>query len=85
MLARTTERKVTFRHPFTLSGVGRLPSGTYLVVAEEEQLQGLSFDAYRLVETRFHVPAVTTQSGIRQAFPVDAGELEAALANDPAP
>lgn len=82
MLSRTKETLVTFANPFTLSGVGALPSGTYLVVAEEEQLQGLSFDAYRLVETRFHVPAVATRSSIQQAFPIDPDELEAALVAD---
>lgn len=73
---------VTFSRSFSLAGVGERPPGTYLVVAEEEQLQGLSFDAYRHVETRMHIPAVTTSSSLRQAFLVDANELEAALIAD---
>lgn len=82
MLTRTTETLVTFSRSFRLTGVGEQPPGTYLVVAEEEQLQGISFDAYRHVETRIHVPAVATSSTVRQAFLVDADELESALLLD---
>jgi hypothetical protein len=82
MLTRTTETMVTFSRNFRLSGVGERPPGTYLVVAEEEQLQGLSFNAYRKVETRIYVPAVATNSSLQQAFLVDADELEAALIAD---
>lgn len=83
MLVRTTERKVTFNHPFTLGALdSQQPPGTYLVVMEEEQIQGLSFDAYQRTATSLQLPAIGARSGMRQMFPVDAEELEAALAAD---
>ena len=55
------------------------------MVVEEELIQGLSFNAYHRGATTFHVPAISTRSGMRQAFPIDAEELESALAADAVP
>jgi len=83
MTIRTTETKVTFTRPFSLSCFDRAqPAGTYLLVVEEEEILGLSFAAYRKTATTLHVPALSVVSGSRQAYTVDADELEAALAAD---
>ena len=80
---RTTETTVTFRNPFMLETFDRLqPAGTYRLVIDEEEILGLSFPAYRRTATVLHVPACSSGSTNRQAFPVDPKELEAALAAD---
>ena len=48
MNMRSTRSTVTFCHPFTLKGRSEiLPAGAYEVLVEEEELQGVSFLAYR--------------------------------------
>ncbi len=52
MTVRTTRTTVTFRHAFSLKGVDDiLPAGDYLVLTDEELIDGLSFLAYRRVAT----------------------------------
>jgi hypothetical protein len=47
MESRTTTRLVTFRKPFTLSGLHDIPPGSYVVLIEEEMLDTLSFVGWR--------------------------------------
>ncbi|MEL3892098.1 hypothetical protein V6B08_17590 [Ferrovibrio sp. MS7] len=83
MTTRTTETKITFAHPFSLSCFDSAqPPGTYLLVVEEEEILGLSFVAFQRVSTTLHVPALSVISASHQAYPVNAGELEAAMAAD---
>lgn len=84
MFDRTTETTVTFRRPFALRSLGRSPqpAGTYRVVVDEEQIQGISFLAYQRVSTTLHVPAIAVTRGPQQSFVVDPAELEAALEAD---
>jgi hypothetical protein len=83
MSVRTIETTVTFAHPFVLASFDRpQPAGTYRVVTEEEEIEGLSFPAYRRLSTTLHTPAVTVISAMREAFPVNAEDLEAALKAD---
>ena len=50
MTTRTHRENVVFKQPFVLKGIDRiLPSGDYLVVTDEELIEGLSFPAYRRV------------------------------------
>jgi hypothetical protein len=59
------------------------PAGTYRLVTDEEEILGLTFPAYRRTATVLHIPASSSAAGrSQQAFPVDAAELEAALAAD---
>ncbi|AQQ05659.1 hypothetical protein B0E33_20545 [Roseibium algicola] len=52
MNMRSTRSTVTFCHPFTLKGRSEiLPAGAYEVLVEEEELQGVSFLAYRKTAT----------------------------------
>jgi len=83
MSDRSTETMVTFQHPFMLrSSDAALPAGTYRVVIDEEELLGLSFPAYRRTASTLHTPAVSVVATQRQAFPLEAGELEDALDAD---
>ena len=70
------------RHPFALKGLeSAVPPGTYRIDIEEEQIDGLSFPAYRRLATFIRVP-VAGRSGCSQDLLVDAKELE--LARDSA-
>jgi hypothetical protein len=52
MDARSTNSTVTFAHPFRIAGYEtELPAGDYEMVAEEDRLQGLSFQADRRSRT----------------------------------
>ena len=86
MLTRTTETTVTFRRTFSLESLDAAqPAGTYRLVLEEDEIPGLSFPAYRRVTMVLHTPAVSSAGGLRQEFPVDAADLEAALERDSHP
>jgi hypothetical protein len=85
MATRTTETTVTFVHPFTLSSVdGIQPAGTYCLTTDEEQLPGLSFDAFRRFATLLHLPADPRPDSTRHVVQVDPQELAEALAADAA-
>lgn len=85
MSTRTTETKVTFTHPFSLTGIDAVqPPGTYAVLTEEEQIPELSFVAFRRLATTLHLPANPAPSQRREAIAVDPIELAAALAADAA-
>jgi hypothetical protein len=78
---RTQRTSVTFRHPFALHGVDRtLPAGTYLVVTDEEMIEGISFPVYRRLATMIHVP---TQSRTAvEALTIDPRDLASAQERD---
>jgi hypothetical protein len=83
MSTRSTERTITFGHPFTLSSVhGRQPSGAYQLITEEEQLEGLSFQAFQRVRTLLFLPANSRPGHASEVVNVDPAELAAALAAD---
>lgn len=84
MTQRTTA-EVTFQHVFDLEAVGGgLPAGTYRIDIEEEQIEGLSFPAYRRLSTHIHLPAIGHHSTSEQVFLVDPKELAAAQERDAA-
>jgi hypothetical protein len=83
MTTRTTHTQVTFRRPFTLSSLQAMqPAGTYSVETDEEQVDGLSFNAFRRLTTILHLPANPAPGATRQAVQIDAAELAGALAAD---
>jgi hypothetical protein len=83
MADRTTETTVTFLHSFSLSSLdGSQPPGTYRLVVDEEEIQGLSFLAFRRTATMLHLPAVATAGASQHVFLVDAEELASALQSD---
>ena len=83
MTIRTTRKTVTFRRPFSLSGVDKIqPSGTYTVDTDEELIDGLSFLVYRRVATLLHLPSTSSRVGVTELVTVNPLELEAALKTD---
>jgi hypothetical protein len=87
MHERTTTKTVFFNRPFTLEAEGKLLSpGPYVVEIEEEQIQGLSFIAYRRVRTTITLPSSAFGSTTaRQVVAIEPAELDAALARDAEP
>ena len=82
-MERTTETEITFARPFALSSlVVPLEAGTYRLIVEEEEIEGLSFSAFRRTNTQLEIPAITTCAGARQRLRVSMQEIEAALAKD---
>ena len=80
---RTTRAAVTFDHPFTLKALdGMQPPGTYLVITEEEELPGLSFEAWKRVSTVMYLPAMGVGSGLEQVVTIDPEELASAVRRD---
>jgi hypothetical protein len=80
---RTTETTVTFRRPFTLSALDKAqPAGTYRVVAEEEEIEGLSFVAFRRTATLLHLPALPATGAAHQVVSLDPVEWAAVVAAD---
>jgi hypothetical protein len=83
MVTRTTRKMIEFRHPFKLDGIEEeLPAGFYNVETEEEQIESLSFTAYRRIETTIVVPASGTPSLKKQVIAIDPQDLAAAHDRD---
>ena len=85
MTIRTLTKTVVFEKPFLLPSIDRaLPAGDYEVVSEEELLEGLSFPAYRRLQTYIHRRPTPDQKGLAPSYVVDPTDLDAALARDQA-
>jgi len=83
MMERLTRKSVEFVYPFELGGVdGLQPPGTYDVETVEEQLDGLSFVAYRRVSTTIALRATNMATLSRQLTMIDPADLAAALDKD---
>jgi hypothetical protein len=78
MTMRTHRRTVTFRRPFSLSGLDEMqPAGSYTVETNEEMLEGLSFPAWRRTATVILLRPPAGTVGLGQDLEIDPGELEA--------
>lgn len=85
MSLRTTRRKVTFSHPFTLTGMdGVQPAGTYTVETDEELVDGLSFPVYRRLATVIVLPGQPGGMISSQTVTIDPEELAEAERRDAA-
>ena len=83
MLIRTTQEAMVFRHPLLMRYFDQtLPAGTYQVVTEEEQLEGISFLAYRPLQTYIYRQSSPSQTGLAPTYVVDPDDLAAALIRD---
>jgi hypothetical protein len=83
MPTRSTETTVLFRRPFVLPELDKpQPAGTYGVVTDEDEIQGLSFLAFQRVGTLLRLPALATSAGLEQMVPIDPAGLSAALKAD---
>ena len=83
MTIRTSEKIVTFKRPFVLSGFDQLlQAGAYRVETDEELVEGVSFPAYRRIATLLHLDVIPGQPGVTQTLTVDPDDLDAALKCD---
>jgi len=83
-MARQKEnRRVTFKSPFTLSGVdGVIPSGSYSVETRNEAKGLFSFLKTSRTSTWIRISRNHGISGILQAIKIDPTELSIALKSD---
>lgn len=82
MTMRTSQKAITFRRPFSLSGIDDVqPAGTYTVEINEELIEGLSFPSWRRTAT---VLLLRQQgaAGNGQDIEIDPLELEAVQDSD---
>jgi hypothetical protein len=81
MLTRTTTRYVHFNGTFSLAGVdGVQTAGDYRVHEDEEQMEGLSWLAYRRIATLIEI----THGPKTSLMTIDPSDLQDALENDQA-
>jgi hypothetical protein len=81
---RTQRKTVTFDRPFLLKGMDKiLPPGNYVVVTDEDLVEGLSFPVYRRVSTTMMAPAQNRPSSV-EMLTIDPSDLEAAQERDAA-
>ena len=86
MTIRTTQTTVTFMRPFVLAGLDEeQPAGTYDIETDEERLEGLSFSAYRRVQTLIHLHPKTGNPTLIQTMRIDPDALDVALQRDRMP
>ena len=78
MTSHTISRTVTFRHPFTLEGFGRVQPGSYIVYTEEELLDTMLSQAWKSASTTIRLSI----AGRIQDVPVDPEQLNNALLQD---
>jgi hypothetical protein len=82
MATRTRRNTIAFGRPFLVKGIDRvLPPGNYVVVTDEELVEGLSFPVYRRVSTTMMVPAQNRPSSV-EMLTIDPRDLEAAQERD---
>jgi hypothetical protein len=80
---KTTRTTVSFSNPFTLRNLeGVQPAGEYVVLNDDELIEGLSRIAYRRLATLFQTPAVSASQQPTQSFSISRTELDAALMKD---
>ncbi|MEQ8354769.1 MAG: hypothetical protein RH942_04465 [Kiloniellaceae bacterium] len=83
MMKRASERTVSFKRPFVLTGLDEaLPAGDYSVETEEELVEGISYAAYRRTSTVLRLPAKSGPAHLTRAMIVDPDELDAAMERD---
>lgn len=83
MAERLTSKSVEFAFPFMLGGIdGLQPAGVYEVETVEEQIDGLSFMAYRRLSTTIVLRSDGRSMRSRQITEIDPTDLAAALERD---
>lgn len=81
MTIRTTSQTIEFTRPFTVAGIGaQQPAGNYVIETDEEQIEAVSFLAYRRVSVRICLSPNRMHPGIVETATINPAEFEAALA-----
>jgi hypothetical protein len=76
MEIRSTRTTLTFRRPFTLPRSERtMPAGNYVLLTEEERLEGLTFNAYRRIARYLVVSGGPEFPGRTEMIPVNDAEM----------
>ncbi len=79
------ESTVTFHHPIVLRDFDApQAAGTYRLVFDMEEIEGLSFTATRRTGIRLHLPALSVSDLATSVVKISQGELDAMIANDAA-
>lgn len=74
---------MVFRRPFHIGWTDHaLPAGSYEVVTEEEQLEAISFVAYRRLHTYIYRQSSADNVGLEPSYDVDPRDLAEAFARD---
>lgn len=85
MITRSQNTTIVFENEFMLKAVGRtLPAGEYKITTEEEQIEYLSFPAFRRISTVIFVPTKPGSSSV-EMYEVDPLHLTAAQERDVRP
>jgi hypothetical protein len=83
MSMRTTRTTLSFAEPFKIRGVdGVLPAGDYVVLVDEELIEGISHTAYRRVGTVLCLPSISEPQHTSQLVPVSQTDLDIATLRD---
>ena len=83
MAERLTRTAAVFVHPAKIEGVeGLLAAGTYRVETVEEQIPGLSFVAYRRLQTTIEIPVRSGALSGWQVVAIKPEALQRALEKD---
>lgn len=83
MVNRINKKLITFQFPFSMDEVGKLlPAGDYTVETEEESIAGLSFLAFRHIETILVERPPKGKAGATRYWCVDRESLECAIEAD---
>ena len=78
-LTRTSRHEIDFIHPFALKGYSEpFPPGHYEVETEEEQIESVSFLAYRRISTLLYHQGRDGEAIISRIFTVDPRDLDRA-------
>jgi hypothetical protein len=83
MTVRTSRKTVTFKQPFSLSGIDEeQPAGTYTVETDEELVPGVSFPAYRRIASLIFLRSQSGGAVVEEIANIDPLELQAAQERD---
>lgn len=76
MTMRSRRETITFQRPFRIRGIDRLlPPGAYVVITDEEMIEGLSFASFRRVATMIMVPASPPRSSAMEMISIGSVDL----------
>lgn len=80
---RTRQTTVHFNATFKLPGLDMVqPAGDYRVDHDEEQIENVSRQAWRRIDTIIHLPAINEKGSKRQMLSISPSDLDAAIERD---